>query len=366
MKQKITPWLAAAGAVLAATALLCFPQEVKSSVRASIFYCAAVLAPSLFPSMALTGFVVQSGAGDAIGRLLGPLARWGLRLPPCCGAPVLMGFLGGYPAGARGAALLLEEGKITQEQAGRMLLFCVNPGPAFVVTYLGGALGNPRAGWVLFFSVTLPGLLLGILAGLGKPTPPQLGPGPTKKQAGGVLASSVTGAAQSVIAMCACIIGFAGASAVLQGTGVSPALAQLIAAATPLSLPEAATALSFLLEVTGGIGDAARFQAAPWLYAFGLGFGGLCVHFQVFAMFRGLPVKLWRFFLFRLLHGLLAAGCCHLLCRLLPPPYTGAVPTGAPAVQAFSDTAAGGLSLLLLCGAFLLAAGDSKSPHGQP
>lgn len=363
MKRKWIPWLAAAGAVLTAAALLCFPNQVKDSIRASIAYCAAVLTPSLFPFMALTGFVVRSSAGDALGALLGPLARWGFRLPSCCAAPVLMGFCGGYPAGARSTALLLEDGKITREQAGRMMLFCVNPGPAFVVTYLGGVLGDAQSGWLLLLSVTLPGLLLGALAGLGSKIPPKAGPQSTEKKAGGVLAESVTGAAQSILNMCACIVAFAGATAILHGTGAYQALVRVLASSGLFSTSEAAAALSFLLEVTGGVGDAMRFHASPAMYAFGLGFGGLCVHLQVFAMFREFPVKKWLFFLFRLLHGLLAAGCCHVLVRLLPPPAVEAVPTEAQAVHALSGTMAGGLSLLLLCGAFLLAVGDARPPE---
>lgn len=366
MQKKIFPWLAAIGAVLTGAALLCFPQQVKDSVRASIAYCGAVLVPSLFPFMALTGFVVRSGAGDALGFLLGPLARWGFRLPPCCAAPILMGFCGGYPAGASSTALLLEEGKITRGQAGRMMLFCVNPGPAFVVTYLGGQLEDARSGWLLFLSVTLPGLLLGALAGLGRKAPPQAAPQSTEKQAGSVLAGSVTSAAQSVVAMCACIVAFAGFTALLHGTGAYSALVHGLAATGLFPPSDAATVLSFLLEVTGGVGDAARFQASPALYAFGLGFGGLCVHLQVFAMFREFPVKKRLFFLFRLLHGLLAAGCCRILGKLLPPPAVDALPTGAPAVRALSGTAAGGLSLLLLCGAFLLAVGQGAASEMQP
>ena len=53
-----------------------------------------------------------------------------------------------------------------------MMSFCVAPGAAFVVTFLGcGVLGSLRLGWLLFASVTLSGLILGVLAGLGKPMP---------------------------------------------------------------------------------------------------------------------------------------------------------------------------------------------------
>jgi len=355
--RRIPGIAAATGVILLTAALLSFPDLVKSSVRASILYCLTALVPSLFPFMVLSCLTVLSGAGDVLGAPLAPLTRWVFRLPECCAAPILMSFLGGYPAGARSAALLLEQGKINREQAGRMMLFCVNPGTAFVVTYLGGGvLGSYQMGWLLFFSVTLAGLILGIAAGFLGKVPPK-GRAQAKKE-GGALIRSVSGAAHSVMVMCACIVSFAALSALLHATGAFQAATRLWSGIGPLTPPETAAALSFLLEVTGGVGDAAQFQAGPALYAFGLAFGGLCVHLQVFAMFSEFPIKKRWFFLFRFAHGLLAAGCCKLLCALLPE---GNIETLAPvagqSVRALSGTAAGGLSLLLLCAAFLLVAG---------
>lgn len=358
---------AATGVILLTGALLAFPTTVKAAVRDSILYCLTVLIPSLFPFMVLSSLTVLSPAGDALGVPLGPIARWGFRLPGCCAAAVLMGFLGGYPAGARSTALLLEQGKITRRQAGRMMLFCVNPGPAFVVTYLGGSvLGHAQTGWLLFFSVTLSGLLLGLALGLFGGSPPPASPPPSHKP-GGALVRSISGASRSVLVMCACIVSFAALSALAHATGLFQAAVRAWSSLGPLTPPDTAAALSFLLEITGGIGDAAQFRSGPALYAFGLAFGGLCVHLQVFAMFPDFPIKKGLFFLFRLLHGLLAAGCCHLLSRLLPvSDLAASVPVSATAVQPLSGTAAGGASLLLLCAAFLLVAGREESPAKPP
>src|SRR5699024_9602966 len=135
------------------------------------------LVPSLFPFLVLASFLARSPAGDVLGRLLTPLLRWGFRLPACCGGTVLLGLLGGYPAGARGISLLLAQGRLTQSQAARALGFCVNPGAAFLVTYVGGGLlGDASLGWALFFSVTGSSLLLGVLSGLGQPLPPREAP----------------------------------------------------------------------------------------------------------------------------------------------------------------------------------------------
>lgn len=339
-------------------ALLAFPREVQNSVGKSILYCLTVLTPSLFPFMALTGFAVNSGVGETLGGCLGFLSRYVFRLPDICTAPILMSFIGGYPAGARGASLLLEQGKITEEQAGRMMLFCVNPGVAFVVTFLGGTvLYSFQAGWLLFFAVTLSGILLGIVSGLRTPVPKK-GMTARPKVPGGALMRSVTDASSSVLKMCACIVLFSGFTAILHGTGAYQFLSRALASLGVFTPIESAVVLSFLIEVTGGAGVAAAFRAGPAFYAFGLAFGGLCVHLQVFSFFKSFPARKWKFFLFRFLHGSLAAGCYILLAKLLPgDPVEALASAGAvQGVSALSGTLAGGLSLLLMCMAFLLIA----------
>lgn len=341
--------------LLALAALLAYPETVRQSVAQSIGYCLTVLTPSLFPYMALASFAVRSPASAFLGRFLQKPVRWLFRLPGCCGVPVFMSFLGGYPAGARGASLLLEKGLITREQAGRMLLFCVNPGLAFVVSFVGfGLLGSPRAGLLLFASVTLSGLLLGVItafrAPLGPESPPVERPAPLAM----ALTSSVRDASQSTLAMCACVVLFSGFTSILLGSGLYGILTAKLARTGLFSPFESAAVLAFLLEVTGGAGEAARFQCAGVFYAFGLAFGGLCVHLQVFSFFPEIPCKLWKFFLCRLVHGLMSAGCFLLLNRLAP---RAAVETLAPVGAGggvFSGTLLGGASLLLMCGAFLL------------
>ena len=336
-------------------ALLSFPAAVQNAVKNSILYCLTVLTPSLFPFLALTSFAVHSGASEILGSRLGFLARYVFRLPSVCAVPILMSFIGGYPAGAKAASLLLEQGKIDKEQAGRMMLFCVNPGIAFVVTFLGGAvLGSFRTGWLLFFAVTVAGVLLGFFAGLSHPVPPKEPRLPVKSQ-GNALIRSAGDASSAVVKMCVCIVLFSGLSALLHSTGLFQLISRFVAFSKLMTPMEAAGLVSFLLEVTEGVGAASALRVGPQFFAFGLAFGGLCVHLQVFSLFADFPVKKWKFYLFRFLHSGLAFGCYLLLTKLLPDsrPVISAS-AGVQQITALSGTLAGGVSLLLMCMAFLL------------
>jgi hypothetical protein len=343
--------------------LLLYPAQVRDGLLQSVGYCLGSLVPSLFPFMVLASYGVRSGAGDVLGKLLAPMTRHLFRLPETCGAVILLSFLGGYPAGARGVSLLLQEGRITKAQAGRMMTFCVAPGAAFVVTFLGcGLLGSVALGWLLFGAVTLSGLLLGILSSIGKPLPQERTFLPASSSTS-PLVRSVGDASSATATMCGCILLFAGFTAILQGSGLFLQLASLLTSTGLFSLGEAAACLAFLIEVTGGTGTAAATGAGAGLYAFGLAFGGLCVHLQVFSFFPEFPLAKPKFFLGRLLHGLLSAGIFLLLKHLLPLPaqQVWAV-SGAPLEYGITaSTAAGGLSLLLMCLAFLLAVSKNRS-----
>ncbi len=367
------PWipafLCALGFLLFLLALLLYPDAVRSRTASSISYCLSVLTPSLFPFMALSSFAVHSPAAQFLGRPLDGLTRRVFRLPGCCAITILMGFIGGYPTGARGVSLLLEKGQITRQQASRMLLFCVNPGLAFVVSFLGtGVLGNARLGWLLFLSVTVSGLLLGIITAFGAP-PAQSSTASPPEAVSGALMDSVTDSARSVLLMCACVVLFSGFSTVLLSCGAFQTTVQWLSRTRFFSPLEWAALLSFVVEVTGGIGSAAQLEAAPVFYAFGLAFGGLCVHMQVLAFFHPLPVKLRYFFLSRFVHGLMSAGAFLLLCRLLPSGIVPAAATVNPlsCAPAFSGQILGGASLLLMSSAFLLITQNQTAgkPHLQ-
>ena len=103
--------------------------------------------------------------------------------------------------------------------------------------------------------------------------------------------------------------------------------------------------------------DSAALRVGPELFAFGLAFGGLCVHLQIFSFFESFPLPKWKFFSFRLLHGLFAVGMLKLWKHFLPETSQAAFQLYTPLPQNFgglSTSMAGGASLLLMCCAFLL------------
>ena len=181
-----------------------YPETASQGAAAGLDVCLSVLVPSLFPFLVLSVFLVRSGASSLLGRILEKPTRLLFRLPGCCAPVILMGMIGGYPVGARGAASLLRTGDVTEEEARRLTLFCVNAGPAFVLSAVGARfLHSARAGGILLASSLTASLLLGLLLrGRGSVRlPRRTASQAARTGAGEALVASVSDACRSLVVM---------------------------------------------------------------------------------------------------------------------------------------------------------------------
>lgn len=152
-------------AVLFITVWLLWEAEaLREAAREGLALCAGSVIPALFPFLAASSLLLKLGFGDALAGPLAPLM--GLyRLPREAAGALVLGLAGGYPVGARTAAELCAQGSLTRDEAERLLTFCNNANPAFLLSGLGlGVLGSVRAGlwlWLIhIFSALVTGLVL--------------------------------------------------------------------------------------------------------------------------------------------------------------------------------------------------------------
>lgn len=146
MKRKRTPRISAAlraaACVLFAAALLARPETGAAGVARGLRACYDVVIPSLFPFLFLTDALRASLADGS--RALETLAA------------ILLGFVGGFPVGARGIAQCKKSGALSDADAAALLAGSVNAGPAFLITGAGLKLfGEASAGALLFCALSL-------------------------------------------------------------------------------------------------------------------------------------------------------------------------------------------------------------------
>lgn len=257
-------------AVLAAgTLLLLRPEAAAEAVRDGLSLCARTVIPSLFPFFVVVSLLLRLGLADCLQGVCGPFMGPMFHLRGVCALPLLTGLLGGYPSGAKTAADLYHQGRITRREAELLLGFCDNCGPAFLLGYVGaGVLGNAGAGALLFLIHAVSALLSGmLLCRLCR----DRGAVPAGKRRAvrtvsfpQALTASVSGAMQSMLNICAFVVLFR----------VLAALPPV-----PLSFPVLG-ALEMVSAAAALPAGRAAFPAA----AAAVGWGGLSVHCQAMSL----------------------------------------------------------------------------------
>lgn len=359
-------------------ALLAWPQAVATGASRGLSICSGVIIPSLFPFLVLAGFLVRSGVSQALGRRLEKFTRAVFGLPGCCAAGILIGFIGGYPAGGAAVGQLVEQGDITPRQGRRMLRFCVNGGPAFIISAVGaGMMGSARYGAVLFFAHIAASLLLGVgqriwygkqkrrpITGDVPMRPRQAQP---QMPVSAAFVESVNAACRSLLYMCGFVVLFAALLSLADVSGVSGYFQYLVT--LPMSLAgadpsEVPNLFAGLLEVSCGCIEAASSgSAAPFLLGFIMGWGGLSVHCQLAATLYEHRLLDKTFFLFRLLHGTLGGLLSLVLFRYVPLPLDVFKPLQDAVVVPYATSATASVALLLMCAMLLLSGhGRQKNP----
>ncbi|MBQ3049508.1 MAG: hypothetical protein IJC94_06095 [Oscillospiraceae bacterium] len=347
-------------AVMVAWLLLSDAKVFAEGIYEGIKLCTSVLIPSLFPFMALAGFICTSGVSEVLSKVLKPLTVTLFKLPEELGSIIIMGFIGGYPAAARSIAAEVKQGRISAETGERMLCFCVNAGPPFLIGVIGvGMLGSFKAGAILFVSQLVSALVIGFLMSLrAKREQINRDMQGVKQSYSQVFVNSVTDAAQAVISMCAFVLLFCAALNYCKNSGFIIGGINFAANVFSLNPNKVAAFLIGITEVTAGCAAVAENAGMPML-AFVTAFGSLSVIFQIYGQLAGSGMRLTAFTLSRVIHGLLSMGICALLIKIFPDAVTAAVQFKGGEIT--SGSAVSSVLLVAVAAMFLLTIGKRQS-----
>ena len=346
---------------LSAVFLLVFSKQAAEGVSDGLFSSAQLLVPSLFPFMLLSSFIIRSGAADIIGRALSFFTTRVFRLPGEAAAAVILSFIGGFPVGASCVKTLYDRKNLTASQAEQMMMFCVCSGPAFLITGVGVLLlHNPGAGVLLYVSPLISGLVLGFIAGriYGKKAPAvqtvtdkyEL----PKQSLSDAFVLSCGDASRSILGLTAMVAAFSMLISVFEGAGITGALTELLKLCGADSVI-ADKLFLIIAEVTGACREISQSGCPLWLLSAAVGFGGLCVHFQIFSILGDIKIRKSRFFLFRAGNALLSSVIVYIVCRSRPQTAEVFAPSGEIRGELSSVSAFGAAVLVLMSAVFVLS-----------
>lgn len=297
-KQPITRILFIISVIIFVILIVLLPSVSAKGAAEGILICGQVIIPSLFPFTVCILMIIKSGILNKF-NFLTPITNKIFHINGYQFCLFILSFLGGFPIGAK----LLNEGiktkSITPKNAGIMLNYCINGGPAFIISAIGsGIIGSQKVGVILLASQIISSLIIAVFCGFfikennEKPSPLN-----TPKSITENFVSSVADASSSILSVCGYIILFSTIGAFI--TYLQQFLPYL-------------KYVSVILEVT----NAAIKIKNVFLIAFSLGFASLCIWFQVFAIGKNIKINLKTFVFFRILQGLLTTFLTAVLLKI--------------------------------------------------
>lgn len=262
------------------------------AVRRGLTLCARSVIPALFPYFVVSGLFISLGFADGVGRRLEPLTRRLFGVGGAGASAFFLGLLGGYPVGGRTVGQLYRAGRLSKDEAERLLAFCNNAGPSFILGIVGvGCFGSLRTGFYLYLVHAFSAVLVGILFRKKAPVSGQKVRYSATFEPTAAFVRAVGEAAEGMMRLCGFVVFFL-------------VILALITDLTGLNHP----VLLGLAELTTGV---TALEGRPgdlvWAAAL-LGWGGLSVHGQTAAVLSDTDLGLSRYFLGKILQAISSAG----------------------------------------------------------
>lgn len=250
--------------------LIIFSKECTLGAIKGLYICGNVIVPSLFPFSVIVLIILRSN----------------IKLLPDTVFVFILSMLGGYPVGTQLIEEIYKKGVITKKGANIMQCHCVNAGPAFVVSAIGGnILKSKELGFLLLISHILSSVIIKLF--LSKKMKNQVLKSVKFQEKtydfNTVFCDSVKDAAASTISICSFIILFSVINSILSQFGFLKVLTCFF---------EVTTAVTKIKNI--------------YLISFLLGFSGISIWVQIFSLAKQSGVQYFPFVISRILHGLLS------------------------------------------------------------
>ena len=290
--------------------MLIFSEGVLTAIKNALLLCGQTIIPSLFPFMIASDLLLQAGVGDLpMPPFFEKVTRRLFSVSAAGFCAFFVGLLCGFPIGAKFIADLYRSGKIGTEEATRLLCFCNNTGPAFLIAGVGISLLHSKAlGITLYCIQILSALVCGLLL-------TRLKPGDNKIQISMAseekrprdFSSVIRSNVQNMLAVCGTVIFFSSTLGLLGEVLQNRVLLSII---------------SSFLEVGSASAMASELFSSMPKFAFllltlAVNFGGLSVHMQAACLLRDLPVSFGRYILAKWMQACIALLLSMFLYSLL-------------------------------------------------
>ena len=285
--------------------------------RDALFLCTDMIIPTLFPFFICSGILVYSGFCQRISKLFSPVMKPLFNVNANGSSAFVLGIISGYPLGAVTACQLYESGYISKSETERLLAFCNNSGPLFILGSVGvGLYMGLDVGILLYVSHILSAILVGICMrsySKEKHTAPAYTLSTPEISFPEIFRTSTVNATNSMLLVCGTILFFSVAS-------------RLFLDIIPFEIPPL---IYGLFEFASGnvlISSAALPLPLKLISAsIVTGFAGLSVHMQVMSVTAAHRLSVKPYIIGKILHGLFSGAITFILMR-----FSGTISVSLP------------------------------------
>lgn len=286
--------------IILCSLLLLFSESCSKGAQNGIGFCLNVLIPSLFPFMAISSFLIKSGLSEQIGKPFAKITKAVFGLNGSFAPIIILSMIGGYPVGAKGIYALKKYGAANESETKKAAMFAVCAGPGFLVNFIGVSLyHNETIGVIILISQIISVIILGIPINLFSEKDSNNNYFIAKKNTLPFSTALVEAAADSskgMLGICSFVILFSAYTAIF-GEIINDDLTKKL--------------IFCLLEVCSAVNNISQNSSVE-LVAFAIGFGGLCVHFQIFSALGDVKINKTIFFVIRIIQGAITALLTHI------------------------------------------------------
>ena len=327
--------------------LIFHPAKIADGVRWGLLLLGEKVIPSLFPFMVFSSCVSKTTFFYSATKLFEKLTLKTFKISGAGFGAIILGLLGGYPVGAKTVSDFYLCGKISKNEAQRLICWCTNPAPAFVITAVGTLmLSSYKTGLLLYASSLLSAFTIGFFSRFFHAQQQEANSTTLLKAEKNIFVNSVAQSGETMLGICGWLLTFSAISSL-----------------TDVLIPQknAALFLKALAEVTTGCQRVAEHSLPVPIISALLGFGGFAVIFQVNTYIRNCEFPLKTFICIKLLNGAMNAFFCSLLIKIFPQATEVYVTLNAGSFSfPVSQSITTAVILLIMCALFVIEVDNKR------
>ena len=312
--------------------LLVFSKSNISAAKNGLSLWVNSVVPSLFPFFIAIELLNHTNVAHVLGKLLNRFMKPIFNVPGIGAYIFIMGIISGYPTGAKIVTQFRENGMITKAEGERLLTFTNNSGALFILGTVGITLfGNSTIGILLLLTHILACISVGIVFRFWKLNDTEKINSNNlnknfKANSSNILGSSISNSINTILMIGGFIVLFSIIISILNTSKVLLILSNIfipIMNFFNINTKFCVPIISGILELTNGISLVAGLPNKSLstniiISAFLLGFGGISVVLQIYAIIGNTDISIIPYILGKFLQGIFASIYTFVFINIFP------------------------------------------------